>query len=1037
MKYEYTAPRWQNPAVQQVGRLRPHADLIPFQDMTSAWLGERELSGFYKLLDGRWSFWYARGEQEVPEGFYGTDYQGEPHWGKMPVPGVWQMNGYGRNQYTNIAYPFPYDPPRVPDEAPIGLYRREFTVPPLWAENDRRILVCFDAVDSAFTVYINGQEAGFSKGAHLGAEFDITDMVQTGSNLLALEVYGLSDGSYLEDQDKWRMSGILRDVYLLALPKIHVRDAVTRTEFLDGGSTGRLHIGAWIYNHSEADCVSDYKLYAHLYDQGARIGAAGAEDIRIDAGNEERVELTIDVPGVQPWSAETPHLYTLLLLLEDDMGNTAEVERMDVGFRTVEVRDGRLLLNGAAIKLKGVNRHECHPTLGAVVSVSAMLRDITLMKAHNINGVRTSHYPDDSRWYALCDQYGLYVIDEADLETHGDGAHGYPLSDDPAWREAYVDRAARMVLRDRNHPCVLFWSLGNESGFGENHRAMAEAVRSLDGTRPLHYCEAGEDPLVDIVSRMYPEVEDLKREGARTDDGRPFFLCEYAHAMGNGPGNLKVYWDAIYQSPRLLGGCVWEWADHGLLAERRDGKFGYAYGGDFGDAPNDGNFCIDGLCWPDRTPHPGLLELKKVYQPVLVEAVDLRKGLVRITNRYAFRNLDETFYATYRVTTEGLRALQRDLELPKGFGPGQTREVELEYPLPIAGESFLELAFTLRHDESFAPKGTEMAWEQLPLPTPRVPTLYNPLSLGESLKVTETDAHTLSIAGGEFSLEFSLRTGEMLHAIHDGQDVVVRAPHPVFFRAPTDNDARLAKAWREVGLDRLKPRVESVSWQKMDEGVVCLESESVYSADAVDPALRVRVRWTISASGCERVDVTFQPLRELPDLPRLGMQMTMPRRYDHVIWYGRGPHESYPDRKESARLGIHRSTVREQHVPYIRPQENGAKADCRWAAVTDVMGQGWMFMAVPGEQFSFTVHDYTDEQLLAARHDDELPRGGDTVVSIDMAQGGLGSNSCGPGPLKPYRLTLRESRSYSFYVRPFNRQGSSYVAAYHVLPKEG
>ena len=410
---------------------------------------------------------------------------------------------------------------------------------------------------------------------------------------------------------------------------------------------------------------------------------------------------------------------------------------------------------------------------------------------------------------------------------------------------------------------------------------------------------------------------------------------------------------------------------------------------------------------------------------------------MRITNRYAFRNLDETFYATYRVTTEGLRALQRDLELPKGFGPGQTREVELEYPLPIAGESFLELAFTLRHDESFAPKGTEMAWEQLPLPTPRVPTLYNPLSLGESLKVTETDAHTLSIAGGEFSLEFSLRTGEMLHAIHDGQDVVVRAPHPVFFRAPTDNDARLAKAWREVGLDRLKPRVESVSWQKMDEGVVCLESESVYSADAVDPALRVRVRWTISASGCERVDVTFQPLRELPDLPRLGMQMTMPRRYDHVIWYGRGPHESYPDRKESARLGIHRSTVREQHVPYIRPQENGAKADCRWAAVTDVMGQGWMFMAVPGEQFSFTVHDYTDEQLLAARHDDELPRGGDTVVSIDMAQGGLGSNSCGPGPLAPYRLTLRESRSYSFYVRPFNRQGSSYVAAYHVLPKEG
>ncbi len=1034
MKYEYSAPRWQNPAVQQAGRLRPHADLIPFQDMTSAWLGERELSGFYKLLDGMWSFLYCRGESEVPEGFFGTDYQGENLWGKMPVPGVWQMNGCGRNHYTNIAYPFPYDPPRVPDESPIGLYRREFVVPPLWAENERRVLLCFDGVDSAFAVYVNGQEAGFSKGAHLGAEFDVTDMVQTGPNLLAVEVYGLSDGSYLEDQDKWRMSGILRDVYLLALPKVHVRDAAVRTAF--EGRDGILRVRASVYNHSEADCVSDYKLYIHLYDQGARIGAAGAHDIRIDARHEEIVDLELTVKNVHPWSAETPHLYTLLLLLEDDFGNLAEVQRMDVGFRTVEVRDGVFLLNGVPVKLRGVNRHECHPTLGAVVSVSAMIRDITAMKAHNINCVRTSHYPDDSRWYALCDQYGLYVIDETDLETHGDHIHGYPLSDDPAWREAYVDRAVRMVARDRNHPSILIWSLGNESGFGQNHRFMAEAIRKMDDTRPLHYCEAGEDPLVDIVSRMYPEVAELKKEGARKDDKRPFFLCEYAHAMGNGPGNLKEYWETIYESPRLLGGCVWEWADHGLLAQRRDGKFGYAYGGDFGDSPNDGNFCIDGLCWPDRTPHSGLLELKKVYQPVRVEAVDLKKGLVRITNLYAFRDLDETFYATYRVKTEGLRVLQRDLELPKGFGPGQTREVELDYPLPIAGESFLELAFTLRHDESFAPKGTEMAWEQLSLPTPRVPTLYNPLSLGERLKVTETDARTLSIEGGGFALEFSLRTGEMLHAVHDGLDVVVRAPHPVFYRAPTDNDAQIDKLWRKIGLDRLKMRVESVSWQKMDEGLVILESESVYGAPAIDPVLRVRLRWTISASGCERVDVRFIPLRELPYLPRLGLQLTMPRKYDQVSWYGRGPHESYPDRKESARVGIYRSTVREQHVPYIRPQENGAKADCRWAAVTDVMGQGWMFMAQPGEHFSFTVHDYTDEQLRAAAHDDELTRGGDTVVSIDMAQGGLGSNSCGPEPLPEYRLTLEEEKGYSFYVRPFNRQAVSYAAAYHILPRE-
>lgn len=1036
MKYEFRAPRWQNPDVLQERRLRPHANLIPFQDMTSAWLGERELSAFFKLLDGIWSFYYAQGVAQIPEGFFGTDYQGENLWGKMPVPGVWQMNGYGRNHYTNIAYPFPYDPPHVPDDAPIGLYRREFTVPPLWAEHDRRILVCFDGVDSAFTVYVNGQEAGFSKGAHMGAEFDITDMVQTGSNLLAVEVYGLSDGSYLEDQDKWRMSGILRDVYLLALPQIHVRDAVLRTELVQGGRDGRLSIQAQVYNHSEADCVSDYKLYAYLYDQGARIGAAVFEDIRIDAQHEASVELTLEVKGVHPWSAETPYLYTLLLLLEDDHGAVTEVQRMDVGFRTVEVKQGQLWVNGVSIKLRGVNRHESHPQLGAVVSLNDMIRDITRMKAHNINCVRTSHYPDDSRWYSLCDQYGLYVIDEADLESHGDGENGYPLSSDQAWKEAFVDRAVRMVARDRNHPSVLMWSLGNESGFGENHRAMAQAVREMDDTRPLHYCEAGEDAVVDVVSVMYPELSTLIAQGERNDDPRPYFLCEYAHAMGNGPGSLKEYWEAIYAHPRLIGGCVWEWADQGLMARRQDGKCGYAYGGDFGDAPNDGNFCIDGLCFPDRTPHTGLLELKKVYQPVRVEAVDLRCGRIRLTNLYAFRNLDETYFVTYRITTEGLHVMEGEVELPAGFAPGTSRELTLNYPLPAAGESFLNLSFTLRHDEAFAPKGTEMAWEQLTLPTPAAPALHNPICLGERLKASETDNHTLSVTGGDYTLEFSLRTGEMLHAVFDGQDVLVRAPHPVFWRAPTDNDVHIRREWERLGLDRLTARTESVSWAHLDESSVCIESESVYAAVSTPPLLRVQTRCTVSAFRYMRMDVTFIPLRPLPYLPRLGMQMTMPAAYDHVTWYGRGPQESYPDRCESARVGIYRGTVRDQHVPYIRPQENGAKSGCRWAAVTDVMGRGWMFMAPAGETFSFTAHDYTDEQLQAARHDDELPRGGDTVVSIDRMQGGLGSNACGPEPLERYRLTLSEPLHYAFYIRAFNRQAGSYAVAYHVLPKE-
>lgn len=1030
----HKAPRWQNPAILHEKRLQPHADMIPFQDIPSAWLGERGLSSFYKLLNGVWSFYYAKGIHEVPDGFASTEYHGQGTWGKMPVPGTWQMNGYGRNNYTNINYPFPYDPPYVPDDSPIGLYRREFAVPAAWADQDRRIVLCFEGVDSAFTVFINGQEAGFSKVAHMPAEFDITDMVQTGSNLLALQVFGLTDGSYLEDQDKWRMSGILRDVYLLALPQIHVRDVHVNTSFDD--KDGILSLDARIFNHSEDDCVSDYKLYAHLYDRGERIEVACAEGLRIDAQQEEVVSLSITVPSVRPWSSEQPHLYTVLMVLEDDKSATTEVQRVDVGFRTIEVRDQKLFVNGVSIKLRGVNRHETHPYLGMVVDQDSMIEDILSMKRHNVNCVRTAHYPDDSRWYALCDQYGLYVIDEADLETHGDQMHGFALTHAPAWKNAYVDRAVRMVARDRNHASIIMWSLGNESGFGENHMAMAAAVRAMDTTRPVHYCEAKDDPVVDIVSVMYPKMSEFIEQGERTDDNRPYFMCEYAHAMGNGPGNLKEYWDAIYANDRLIGGCVWEWVDHGLVAKRADGKVGYAYGGDFNDQPNDGNFCVDGLCFPDRTPHTGLIELKKIYQPVLIEGVDLAAGTIRVTNRMSFRNLDEAAYAVFRVMTEGQCVVQQDIDLGEDFAPGTSRDLQLDYQVPLSGESFLEVTFKLKNDESFAPRGTEMAWEQLLLAAAPVQTLCDPLHLGERIRVVETDNHTLTVAGGEFFVEFSLRTGHLMHAIFDGSEAISKQPHIAFWRAPTDNDASIKHKWMELGLDRLQARTTHVDWQFVDDTTLRIESEAVYSTYTVAPVMRVKIAYTVEASGCIKVDVKFVPLREMTYLPRLGMQFTMPRKYEKVAWYGCGPHESYPDRKESARVGVYEGMVVDQHVPYIRPQENGAKFGCRWATVTDRMGMGWMFMARQGDSFSFAAHDYTDQQLTKAEHDDELPRGGDTVVSIDMMQGGLGSNSCGPEPLEEYRLVLDQPRSYTFYIRPFSRQASSYQAAYHMLPKE-
>ncbi len=906
---------WENPGLLHRNRLPAHATSIPYADAQSALSGERGASPFFRLLNGDWQFHYLPSPDAVPAGFFSEAFDAA-EWDTLAVPSSWQMHGYGRPQYCNVNYPYPVDPPHVPNDNPVGLYRRTFALPADWA--GKQVALHFDGVDSAFYVWLNGQPVGYSQVSHMPSEFDLTPFLRPGGNLLAVQVFQWSDGSYLEDQDCWRLSGIFRDVSLIARPAVSVRDVRIRTS-MDGTLDLRVEMAGDSAGHA---------VTATLMDGETALATQGV------VGGETR-EAQIVVTQPRLWSAEEPNLYTLLLTLADAQGQTLTVERFRVGFRQMEIKEGRLLVNGAPVKLKGVNRHDTHPDLGHVTPREHLRRDITVMKQHNINTVRTSHYPNDPYWLDLCDEWGLYVIDEADVETHGfaDTGDWEALSKEPAWREAYTERAARMVERDKNHPSIIFWSLGNELGYGPNHAAMADTIRALDPTRFIHYetayRAADETVAVDLISRMYTDVPGIIAEGQKTDNPQPFFLCEYAHAMGNGPGSLQDYWDAIYQYPRLIGGCVWEWADHGIRQKTESGEEWFAYGGDFGDTPNDGNFCIDGLTSPDRVPHPGLMEYKKVIAPVWAEAKDLTAGVVTVHNRYDFATLAH-LEATWSVLRDGITAQQGTLTLPE-IPPGGAADVALPYSLPLSGDAWLNLTWTLAADQPWAARGHEVAWAQFMLPTPpaSAPTLK--LDTLPTLTVAETGGNW-DIIGDDFRLTFSAHRGLLMDWTYQGTPLLASGPRLNIWRAPTDNDVHLAGEWRKAGLDRLVSRTDSVTWERLAPSAVRVEARAVLAPVSLAPAFGVTYQYTIYGTGDVLLETHVTPLRTLPPLPRLGLELHLPAGFDRFAWYGLGPHESYPDRRESVKLGVYSGTVSEQLETYIRPQENGNKSDVRWAS---------------------------------------------------------------------------------------------------------
>lgn len=1023
---------WQNQHILARNREPAHATLIPYADASTAQSFERGLSPYFKLLNGQWKFYYAPYPEACPKGFEDPAYNVES-WDSIPVPSNWQMLGYDKPNYTNVAYPYPVDPPYVPDDNPIGLYRRDFAIPSDW--QDKQIFLSFQGVNSAFNVWVNGHEVGYSQGSHLPSEFNITPYVKPGTNVLAVRVYKWSDASYLEDQDMWRLSGIFRDVYLMATPNVHMRDVYITTDLDQQYTDAVLSTKVYIKNYSTSK-ASSYTMSMQLLDDKGNIIMEKNDigNISLDAQEETIIKVDSQVPCPRKWSAEDPALYTLLLILKDTNGYITEVESFAVGFRKITIENQQLLVNGIPVKLKGVNRHDTHPDLGHAVSLDSMIKDITLMKQHNINTVRTSHYPNDPRWLDLCDRYGLYVIDETDLECHGFGVTGNinQISDDPDWEEAYIDRVQRMVERDKNHPSVIIWSLGNESGYGRNHDAMATWIRQHESTRPIHYEGAHDAEVVDIVSVMYPTVERLIAEGQRTDDPRPFFMCEYAHAMGNGPGNLKEYWKAIYKYPRLIGGCIWEWVDHGIRQYTASGEEWFAYGGDFDDHPNDGNFCIDGLNFPDRVPHTGLIEYKKIIEPVKVEPIDISAGTFKISNLYNFISL-EHLEGSWSLTQDGKVIDQGSLP-PLKVPAGQSMMVTIPYTKPVAKartEYWLNFSFTLNKDTIWAHRGFELAWAQFKLPIETPTAIPIALASMPELCLKETE-YTITVTGHDFEVIFDKHYGRISAYNYHGMPLIYQGPRINLWRAPTDNDVHQAELWKKAGLNRLMSRVTKLSSTMLKPQAVQVKVSQVLAPYSLAPVCYGDITYTIYGNGDIDVSARISPREDLPHLPRIGIEMQLPKGLEQFTWYGRGPHENYIDKKESAPIGIYSGTVDEQHVPYIRPQENGNKSDVRWASISDLRGMGWLIIGKP--TFNISVHHYTAEDLTQAQHTYELIHRDETIVNIDYEQDGLGSNSCGPGPLEKYQL-LPKDVQFEFLLRPFSKDAISPIASSKQLPE--
>lgn len=1063
-----TVHDWENHHVLQINCEPVRAAFTPFHVQK----GDCSI-----CLDGTWKFrWTPVPDERIVE-FYQTDFN-DKDWVGFPVPANWEVNGYGTPIYVSAGYPFKIDPPRVMGEPkvdyttykernPVGQYRRSFQLPAGWEARGQTFLR-FEGVMSAFYVWINGERVGYSQGSMEPSEFNITNYLHAGENQIALEVYRYSDGSYLEDQDFWRFGGIHRSIHLLHTPDIRIRDYAVRTLPV---STD--------YQDFILQIDPQFSVYRGMTGKGTTLqgvlkDASGREiatlkgdvedilDLEHKAGRMNewypqrgprklgRMSATIKSP--KRWTAETPYLYKLHLALLTAEGEVIQQVEQSVGFRSVEIRNGQLLVNGASVRFRGVNRHEHDPRTARVMSEERMLQDILLMKQANINAVRTSHYPNVSRWYELCDSLGLYVMDEADIEEHG--LRG-TLASTPDWHAAFLDRAVRMAERDKNHPSIVMWSMGNESGYGPNFAAISAWLHDFDPTRPVHYegaQGAGGEPdpkTVDVISRFYTRVkqeylnpgiaegEDKERaENARwerlleiaerTNDNRPVMTSEYAHSMGNALGNFKEYWDEIYSNPRMLGGFIWDWVDQGIYKTLPDGRIMVAYGGDFGDKPNLKAFCFNGLLMSDRETTPKYWEVKKVYSPVELR---VESGELRVTNRNHHTDLSQ-YRCLWTLSIDGKQKDQGEITLPE-VAPGESETISL--PVSIAGKKAsakatsdlrLTISFILKRDALWAKAGHEVAWEQFCIQEGAL--LSSKLENRGRLKVRADEEH-LSISGSGFSIQWEKNaTGSLTSLTYHGKEMLAHPadfplqPVTQAFRAPTDNDKSfgnwLAKDWSLHQMDNPRISLDSFKHEVREDGavIVRVQTRNRYK----EGMIVTKFLYTILSDGTIDLKTTFQPQGILPELPRLGIAFCLSSDYNTFIWQGRGPQDNYPDRKTSAAVGLWKGSVADQYVHYPRPQDSGNKEEVCRLMLTDRHGKGIRVDAVE-DVFSASALHYTAQDLYKETHDCNLKPRPEVILSLDAAVLGLGNSSCGPGVLKKYAIDKKE---HTLHIRICNEK---------------
>lgn len=993
----------EDPHILHVGTCPDRSYYLPFADEEESHTG---VSSRVFSLNGEWAFRYFESFDQAVDPEEGLCFD-EEEMGSIPVPSCWQNHGYGRHMYTNVRYPFPVDPPYVPDENPCGLYVRHFDLEE--KDQESRWFLNFEGVDSCFYLWVNGEFAGYSQVSHSTSEFELTELLEEGDNTLAVLVLQWCDGSYLEDQDKLRMSGIFRDVYLIARPQAFLRDYFVKESFAPDFSTAQVTV--------ELTPEGKPALTASLYAPDGNLVATQK------AGKDSCV-FQVESPVL--WNAEHPAQYTLVLETPDEC-----IVQM-VGLRKIEVVDGVVLLNGVAIKFRGVNRHDSDPVTGYTISREQALLDLALMKRHNVNAIRTSHYPNAPWFLQMCSEYGFYVIGEADMESHGmamrTGLHSLEnyadAADDPQFGEAILDRMQRNVIRDKNNAAVVIWSLGNESGWGENFEVAGRWAKEYDPSRLLHYenfltyhkARKPDFSMLDLYSRMYAPLDQVKDyfAGKGLDENLPekklpFIQCEYIHAMGNGPGDAEDYQQLIMDYPGFCGGFVWEWCDHAVYGGTTpDNRPIYRYGGDFGEFPHDGNFCMDGLVYPDRTPHTGLLEYKNVIRPIRARRSPQRPDAFILHNYLDFTNAEDFLEASYEISQDGEVLYGGTLELPH-LPPHGEAEVVLP-ALPEGGVCTLVFSYVTKEAGDFCTAGHALGFDEIILHDE--PFFLDAPAEGP-VEVEETTGAVV-LTGEQFRYVFNKHTGLFDSLVWQNRNYLDLPMGWNLYRAPTDNDQFVRHQWELVGYHRPTVKVYGAQVSRLENGGAAIDCQLSIAALTVSPFLTVNARWTIDAQG--RIDASLDCRRDtrFPWLPRFGVRLFLPKDFASVEYFGYGPYESYLDKHQASHLGVYAQAVDAMHEDYLKPQENSSHCGCRYVTLTD---GAYSLTASSETPFSMNVSPYTQEELAEKKHNYELTKSGHTVFCLDYKMSGVGSNSCGPQLLPQYRLE-EEDFTFRFTLMP-------------------